>query len=104
MNTIYRFLAQRQRAAAEGHGHLARSAGPAGLEPEARARSSELDQAVAVALNRLDPKVRAALVLTVFGGATPAEVARIEGCARATVYWRIHQARQQLKKELGDWL
>ena len=33
-----------------------------------------------------------------------AEAARIEGCTRATMYWRIHEARKRLKQRLQRYL
>ena len=58
-------------------------------------------QGVTAALARLDPALRTALVLTVMEGLDPAEAARTQGCSRATLYWRIHQARKQIKQELN---
>jgi len=61
----------------------------------------EEHQGMTAALSRLDPVLRTALVLTVMEGLDPAEAARTQGCSRATLYWRIHQARKQLKQELN---
>jgi DNA-directed RNA polymerase specialized sigma24 family protein len=33
-----------------------------------------------------------------------AEAARIEGCGLPTLYWRIHQARKELRKRLARYL
>ncbi|MEX2608233.1 MAG: RNA polymerase sigma factor [Kiritimatiellia bacterium] len=62
----------------------------------------EENRKVTSALSRLDPALRTALVLTVMEEMDPAEAARIQGCSRATIYWRVHQARKQLKEAMGD--
>jgi RNA polymerase sigma-70 factor (ECF subfamily) len=62
--------------------------------------SGELGAAVACALARLPEKLRAAIVLVTLEQLDPAEAARIEGCTRATIYWRLHEAR----KRLAEWL
>ncbi len=54
------------------------------------------------ALQRLEPKFRAAIVLTVYDGHNHAEAARILGCSETTVSWRIFMARRKLKKLLGS--
>ncbi|MCC5842854.1 MAG: sigma-70 family RNA polymerase sigma factor [Verrucomicrobia bacterium] len=58
-------------------------------------------QGVTAALARLEPSLRTAIILTVMEGMDPADAARAQGCSRATLYWRVHQARKQLKQELG---
>ena len=72
--------------------------------PDRSALNAELDREVRDALAELPPKLRSALVLTSLHGLGVAETATIEGCAVATVYWRIHQARKQLKKQLVRYL
>ena len=54
------------------------------------------------ALQRLDPPVRAAVVLTIYEGLNHAEAAQALGCAETTVSWRVWVARRQLKKWLAD--
>jgi len=104
MNTIYQFLARRNRGPRPGLCDLRRLQAHAATQPENIVTGKELDAAVTRALSMLAPKLRAAIVWTTFDGASPAEVAEIEGCTRATVYWRIHQARKALKQALRDWL
>ncbi len=57
---------------------------------------SEIEQALA----KLSPKLRTAIVLTALEQLSPKEAAAIEGCTTATMHWRIHQARKQLKQLL----
>jgi RNA polymerase sigma-70 factor (ECF subfamily) len=54
------------------------------------------------ALNALPPKQRAAVILTVFDGATHSEAAALLGCAEKTLSWRVFAARRQLAKLLKD--
>ena len=62
--------------------------------------NGELDEVIQAALAELSPKLRAAVVLITLEQVDAAEAARIEGCSRATIYWRFHKARKQLKKSL----
>ena len=66
--------------------------------------AKELDSEIESALASLSPKLRAAIVLTSVQGLDVKEAARIEGCTTATLYWRIHQARRQLRSRLERWL
>ncbi|NOY80982.1 MAG: sigma-70 family RNA polymerase sigma factor [Kiritimatiellaeota bacterium] len=72
--------------------------------PERRMLNHELDARISAALNRLKPKLRAAIVLTMIEGYPPAEAARIESCLTATFYWRLHQARKILQEALRPYL
>ena len=69
--------------------------------PEAAAVRSELEGDIQSALSALSPKLRAAIVLTCLQGKSAREAARIEGCSVATMYWRVHAARKQLKQRLA---
>ena len=64
--------------------------------PETR-RSQE----VQAALLKLNPKQRAAVVLTTYDGLNHAEAARVLGCSETTVSWRLFAARAKLKKLLA---
>lgn len=104
MNTAHSFLVRRRRAPVSFCGELpdcpqTRSGGPA-----ATAMQQELEAAVVAALGELPPKLRAAVALTSIEQLDVAEAARIEGCTRATMYWRIHEARKRLRRRLEDHL
>jgi RNA polymerase sigma-70 factor (ECF subfamily) len=73
-------------------------------KPDHLALDRELEAEIAAALADLTPKLRAALVLTTLHGLGVAEAARIEGCGLPTLYWRIHQARKELRKRLARYL
>lgn len=104
MNTVYRFLDRRRRAQSCGVEVSSGPEAPCDCQPEQVAIRGELDGAIGRALKQLSPELRGALVLTVFEGVRPSELATIEGCSQATVYWRVHRARRTLKKLLKDWL
>ena len=57
-------------------------------------------QQIESALMKLNPKQRAAVVLTTYDGLNHAEAARILGCSETTVSWRVFMARSKLKRLL----
>ncbi|MDF3130801.1 sigma-70 family RNA polymerase sigma factor [Kiritimatiellaeota bacterium B1221] len=61
----------------------------------------EEHQQVSLAMEALTPVLRTALVLTVIEGMEVAEAAEVQGCSRGTMYWRVHQARKQLKEAMS---
>ena len=103
MNTTHRFLRTRSARPLDPlehedcpvpeHGH-----------PDRSAMAGELDRAIADALDELAPALRAAIVLTVIQDVPVSDAARVEGCSTATMYWRVHRARKQLRAELGRYL
>lgn len=58
-------------------------------------------QKVSRAMAELNPLLRTSLVLTAIEGHEVSEAAQMQGCSKATMYWRIHQARKELKEVLG---
>ena len=100
MNTTHSFLARRSRSPVTFHPDPRDRPHEAGQSPEGAAMECELDAAIRAALADLTPKLRAAIVLTSLEQKDASEAARIEGCSIATMYWRIHEARKQLKKRL----
>lgn len=73
-------------------------------QPDHRAIRSELAGEIESALARLSAKLRAAIVLTAIERLSAKEAALVEGCSTATMHWRIHQARKQLKRHLQRYL
>jgi RNA polymerase sigma-70 factor, ECF subfamily len=70
-------------------------------ESAADAAPAEASQErVQQALGRLAPKLRAAVILTVFDGMTHAEAAEVLGCAEKTLSWRLFSARRHLAQLL----
>ncbi len=84
----------RRQAAHAAYGQNLETAAPPAPDPRARL--------VQEALMKLNPKHRAALVLTVYDGLNHAEAARALGCAETTVSWRVFAARNRLKKLLRN--
>ena len=69
--------------------------------PDARAEGSEDERRVVAALSTLSEAKREALVMRVYAGLSYAEIARITGDPVGTVKFRVHEAVQDLAKELG---
>jgi len=69
-------------------------------QPDQAVMHRETIVEVEQALVQLSLKLRTAIVLTAMEQCSPQEAAAIEGCSTATMHWRIHQARKQLKQLL----
>jgi RNA polymerase sigma-70 factor (ECF subfamily) len=72
-----------------------------GLEPGARAESTEDERRVSEALGKLSPAKREALILRVYAGLSYADVARVVDAPVGTVKFRIHEAVRDLGALLG---
>ena len=89
------------------HGYMKSSATlahiqtPPGEGPEQRLMAREAEATLEEGIHQLPPPLRAVLLLHVLAGRSPNEIARIYGCTRATVYWRLHRARKLLKDYLA---
>ena len=70
--------------------------------PEQEAEDAEFRETVARALDRLDAKHRAAVVLRYIHGFDEAEMAEALHCRRGTVKSRLHNALKKLREILGD--
>ncbi len=53
------------------------------------------------AIYALSDKLRAVIIMVIIEEKEIDEVAEIIGCPKATVYWRLHQARKELKKNIS---
>jgi RNA polymerase sigma-70 factor (ECF subfamily) len=62
----------------------------------------ELSRRVQAALDRLPPKQRAAIVLTIYENQSHAEAAKTLGCTETAISWRVFAARRRLKRLLKD--
>jgi RNA polymerase sigma-70 factor (ECF subfamily) len=103
MNAIHNHLGRERRSPVEFRGELP-EAEQSELRPERVALGNELQRVLETALRELEPRLRAALVLTGLEGVPLKEAAAIEGCSLATLYWRIHRARKRLKSRLQKYL
>ncbi len=54
------------------------------------------------AISKLSEKLRAVIIMTTVEEKSIDEVAYILGCPKATVYWRLHQARKKLDLMIND--
>lgn len=102
MNGANSFLSKRQRNPVVAGMELPDAPDRTGNQPDQLLAGQELDARIRSALETLRPKMRAAVVLTIIQGVSLPEAARIEGCALPTMYWRVHEARRQLKGLLKE--
>jgi RNA polymerase sigma-70 factor (ECF subfamily) len=102
MNITHDALGRRRRSPIDGRAELPLDAASAAEPPEAAVHRAEQQGAVTQALAELSPKLRAAAVLVLIEGLDAADVARIEGCSRATIYWRLHEAKKRLATSLRE--
>ena len=72
---------------------------PAGehRQPDGQLLQAEFIETIEQALGGLSDKLRTAIVLTAMEGLPAKTAAEIAGCSTATMHWRIHEARKQLK-------
>ncbi len=103
MNTAYTYFGRRKNSPLEYRPALCET-DTIRANPEGPVLRDELDDQISAALAQLSPKLRAAIVLTSIQGLEPTEAAKIENCTKATIYWRIHEARKQLRHRLRDYL
>jgi len=75
---------------------------PAGehRQPDGNLIQTELVATIEQALGGLSDKLRTAIVLTAIEGLPAKTAAEIAGCSTATMHWRVHEARKQLKSLL----
>jgi len=104
MNTTHAHLARAARSPVDYDSELAEHPPAEGPGPEQMAIGGETLSKVDAAIRGLSPKLRAAIVLTTLQQMDVREAARIEGCSRATMYWRLHEARRQLRTQLDEYL
>ena len=102
MNCAKSFLIRRARRATSSLETAPEPVAPCGDRPDYQAAGGEMDEHIRSALAQLSPKLRAAVTLTILQDIPLSQAARIEECALATLYWRVHEARRQLKHLLTD--
>jgi RNA polymerase sigma-70 factor (ECF subfamily) len=71
-------------------------------DPARQAEINELRQALAAALAMLPPPLRTAIVLRDVEGFSTQEAAAIAGVTQAAFKSRLHQARLQVRSDIGD--
>jgi len=104
MNTAHTFLSRRGRCPVRPSDRLAALPDRNHPQPDQAAMANELDADIAAALASLPATLRAAIVLTAIHKLDGREVAKIERCSAAAVYWRVHKARKILRERLGQYL
>lgn len=104
LNTTYTYIERCGRSPVDFRDQPPHAVAREGGGPDQVAMHIELKQEVTNALDDLSPKLRAAIVLTSFEQIEPSQAAEIEGCSTSTMYWRVHEARKQLKQRLKEHL
>ena len=101
MNTTHSYLAKQGRDKTQA---IVDGTETFGLlqPPDGVLMQTELAIEIKIALENLTPSLRAAIVLVCLQGQTTKDAAKIEGCSTDTMYWRVHEARRQLKKLLAE--
>jgi RNA polymerase sigma-70 factor, ECF subfamily len=99
VNTTYSFLKARARRPVMLHAEPPEQSS-LHSDPAGRLAEHERDGEIVAALEALSPKLRAAITLTAIQGLPAKEAAKAAGCPVATLYWRVHEARKILKKQL----
>jgi RNA polymerase sigma-70 factor, ECF subfamily len=103
MNTTHSFLKRQSRSPVVFQAELSEPPNSPATPDRTMIAVEQLARTEA-AIADLSPKLRAAIVLTAIQGLSPSEAAEIEGCGDSTMYWRIHEARKQLKQSLREYL
>lgn len=99
MNTARTFLRRRSSRPLEHRAELPDQ--PSSLPaPDRSLIAAEADGEVAQALSNLSPSLRSAITLIAIQGLNVTEAARIDNCLVPTMYWRVHEARRLIKKQL----
>jgi RNA polymerase sigma-70 factor (ECF subfamily) len=73
------------------------------LDPAAEQERGELEEAVLAAVGRLDPKLRAVVLLRYLEELSYEEVASVLGCSMGTVASRLSRAHARLRESLGEY-
>lgn len=104
LNTTYSYLSRRDRSPIDTSNEPPEPQSWPHAGPVQTAMRTELQQQIEESLAELTPKLRAAIVLTSLQNLETAAAAKIEGCSPSTMYWRVHEARKQLKERLKGYL
>lgn len=104
MNTILTHLNSAKEKRLSAAEELPESAGSREASPVQIAIGCEITKEVEKQVRKMKPDLRAAIVLTSFQNLSPGEAAKVVGCSSDTFYWRLCQARKQLREGLSNWL
>jgi RNA polymerase sigma-70 factor (ECF subfamily) len=104
MNAVRSHITKCGRLRVQFQNELPEDRVSARTEPGGCALAAELTTEVQRALAQLSPQLRAAIVLVCLQGKSATDAAAIEDCSTDTMYWRVHEARKQLKSLLAEYL
>jgi RNA polymerase sigma-70 factor (ECF subfamily) len=100
-NAVYDFLRRRKRNVIE-HRDEVPDPGCNRPTPDAALAGNETTGDIHRAMETLPPLLRSAISLIAIHGLSPGEAACVEKCLPATMYWRVHEARRRLRKDLQE--
>jgi len=103
MNVTYDFLNRQSRSPVVYQSEVVDQS-QCDTAPDQSTIAAELSFEIESAVAALTPKLRVAIVLTAIEGLTAGEASAVENCKESTMYWRIHEARRQLKQSLRGYL
>ena len=104
VNTTYSHLRRAQRNPVTLNADAVEQSHSKDDDPGDQMLTSELGQQIEEGLASLSPRLRGALVRTAIEKMDAKQAAHAEGCSTATIYWRVHQARKQMKLKLKKYL
>jgi len=104
VNTAKNYLKRRnrRRALLTDEGAPEAVADAACRTPAQATETADLDRAITAAMARLPFAQRTAIALVAIRGLDDREAARAAGCNAATLRWRLHRARQRLRRLLEE--
>ena len=102
INTTYTFLSKNKNKKVHTCSQLPERVDLSPSALEKMIYEEEMHSGVDKYLEALSPKLKSAIVLTILYGMDTGDVAKMEGCSEATVYWRVHQAKKQIKLKLAQ--
>jgi RNA polymerase sigma-70 factor (ECF subfamily) len=93
------------QAVASGDGRIGVHDCPdSSADPASMAMREEIYQQIQLAIGKLEPELRATLILRDINGMSYEEIAETMDCPLGTVRSRLHRARSQLREELSELL
>ncbi len=104
MNAVRSHITKGGRSRVQFQNDLPEDSKAVRSEPGGCMLEAELTTEFQAALAQLSPQLRAAIVLVCLQGKPTTDAAAIEGCSTDTMYWRVHEARKQLKSLLAEYL
>jgi len=104
VNAVRTEIEKHSRSRVQFHEELPEDSTALHAAPDGPVLQAELTTEIHAAMAKLKPQLRAAIVLVCLQGKSATEAAEMEDCSTDTMYWRVHEARRQLKQLLAEHL